>query len=152
MANAKIVVVGPGEIGLIAEQYNQVFNPQQSEGYFRRRFQGRHNVSMLVALMEEQPVGFIVGFELMPTTYFSWLCGVLPDARRLGIATQLMQAQQSWAADHGYHLMRFECQNQHRPMLHVAIKEGYDLVGIRWDTAIAANVVIFEKDINPSMA
>lgn len=147
MANAKIVVVGPGELGLISDLYNQVFNPPQGEDYFRRRFQGRYNVSMLVALMDEQPVGFIIGFELMPSTYYSWLCGVLPDARRLGIATQLIQAQCSWATDHGYQMMRFECQNQHRPMLHVAITEGYDLVGIRWDTALAANVVIFEKDL-----
>lgn len=147
MADAKIVAVGPGEIGLIGELYNQVFSPQQDEQFFRRRFQGRHNVSMLVALLDERPVGFIVGFELMPTTYFSWVCGVISDARRMGIATQLMQAQQGLARDHHYGTIRFECQNQHRPMLHVAIKEGYDLVGIRWDTSTAANVVIFEKDL-----
>ena len=148
MANAKIVVVGPGELGLISDLYNQVFNPPQTDGYFRRRFEGRHNISLLVALMEEQPVGFIIGYELMPSTYFSWIAGVLPDARRLGIATQLMQDQYSWASDHGYQLLRFECQNQHRPMLHVAINEGYDLVGIRYDTASAANVVIFEKELH----
>lgn len=147
MANAKIVVVGPGEVGLICDLNNHVFNPPQTEAYFRRRFQGRHNVSMMVALMDERPCGFIVGFELMPSTFFCWLCGVLPDARRMGIATQLMQAQQAWAADHDYLMIRFECQNQHRPMLHVAITEGYDLVGIRWDTASASNVVIFEKEL-----
>ena len=43
--------------------------------------------------------------------------------------------------------MRFECNNQHRPMLHVAISEDYDLVGIRWDTTSGNNVVIFEKDL-----
>lgn len=32
-------------------------------------------------------------------------------------------------------------------MLHVAIREGYDLVDIRWDTATANNVAIFEKDL-----
>jgi len=148
MADAKIVAVGPGEIGLIGELYNQVFTPQQDEQFFRRRFQGRHNVSMLVALLDERPVGFIVGFELMPTTYFSWVCGVLADFRRTGVATQLMQAQQGLAQDHHYGTIRFECQNQHRPMLHVAIREGYDLVGIRWDPSTASNVVIFEKDLS----
>ncbi|MEK6799093.1 MAG: GNAT family N-acetyltransferase [Planctomycetota bacterium] len=146
MATAKIIPVGPGEIDLVANLYNEVFSPRQSEEFFRRRFMGRHNVTMMVAVVEDQHVGFIVGFELMPTTFFCWVCGVLPDFRRAGIATQLIQAQHAWAHDHGYGTVRFECNNQHRPMLHVAIREGYDLVGIRWDTASGANVVIFERD------
>jgi hypothetical protein len=63
----------------------------------------------------------------------------------MGISTQLIQAQHAWAQDHDYATMRFECNNQHRPMLHVAITEGYELVGIRWDTESGNNVVIFEK-------
>ena len=148
MANAKIVVIGPGELGLITDIYNQVFSPSVEESFFERRFLGRHNVTMFVALLEEHPVGMTIGFELMPTTFFCWLCGVLPDARRMGIATQLMQALEAFATDHHYHILRFECQNQHRPMLHTAITEGYDLVGIRWETSTASNVVIFEKDIS----
>lgn len=147
MADAKVIPVGPGELGLIAELYNQIFSPRVDESFFDRRFQGRHNVSMLVAHLDDRPVGVTVGFELMPSTYFCWLTGVLSDFRRLGIAKQLIQSQQAWAQDHDYGVLRFECQNQHRPMLHVAITEGYDLVGIRWDTASGANVVIFEKDL-----
>lgn len=146
MANADMVIVGPTEVGLLVELYNQVFKPGVDEGFFLDRFRGRHNVSMIVAVLDKHHVGFNIGFELTPTTYYSWLVGALPDARRLGIATQLMQAQQAWARDHHYQTIRFECQNQHRPMLHLAITEGYDLVGIRWDTATANNVVIFEKD------
>jgi len=148
MANAKIEVVGPGELGLISSLYNDVFTPPTEEAFFARRFRGRMNVSMLVAIVERQHVGFIIGFELMPSTYFCWLCGVVPDFRRAGIATQLMQGQQAWARDHDYALMRFECQNQHRPMMHAAITEGYDLVGIRWDSVTANNMVIFEKELS----
>lgn len=147
MANAKIVPVGNGELKLVTELYNEVFSPRQEEDFFQRRFQGRHNVSMMVAMVDDRPVGFTIGFELMPSTYYSWLCGVSTDYRRAGIATQLIQAQQAWAQDHHYSIIRFECQNQHRPMLHVAIREGYDLVGIRWDTATGENVVIFERDL-----
>jgi GNAT superfamily N-acetyltransferase len=147
MANAKIVAVGPGEMGLIADLYNQVFSPTRDEEYFRRRFHGRYNVSLFVALLDNQHVGFSIGYELNPWTYYCWLTGVLPDARRLGVATQLVQAQEAFAADHEYSIVRFECQNQHRPMLHLAISQGYDLVGIRWDTTSAANLAVFEKDL-----
>jgi GNAT superfamily N-acetyltransferase len=77
--------------------------------------------------------------------FFSWLYGVLPDYRRNGIATQLMDAVQAWASQHGYESIRFECHNQHRPMLHLAISQGYDVVGIRWDPDRGNNLVIFEK-------
>ncbi len=148
MANADMVVIGPGELGLVTELYNEVFSPTVDQEHFRRRFQGRHNVSMIVAMLDGAHVGIIVGFELIPTTYFVWLCGVLPDFRRLGIATQLLDAQQAWAQEHHYQIIRFECQNQHRPMLHLAISEGYDLVGIRWDSAVMGNMVVFEKELH----
>ena len=147
MANAKIIAVGPGEIGLIADLYNQVFSPSRDEDYFQRRFHGRYNVNLLVAMLDNQHVGFSIGYELNPWTYYCWLCGVLPDARRMGVATQLVQAQEAFAADHAYSILRFECQNQHRPMLHLGISQGYDLVGIRWDTTSAANLTLFEKDL-----
>jgi len=147
MAETKIVVVGPNEVGLIVDLYNQVFTPPVDEDFFMRRFQAKHNVSLLVAELEQQPVGFVVGFEVNPTTYLSWLCGVIPDARRAGVATQLIQAQLAWANENDYQIIRFECQNQHRPMLHLAISEGYDVVGIRCETASMANIVIFEKDL-----
>lgn len=148
MANAKIIAVGTGDYPLFADLYSQIFSPPQDEKYIARRFQGRNNVSMMVALLDERPVGIAAGYELRPTTYYCWLCGVLPDARRLGVATQLIQAQQAFASDHEYHIIRFECQNQHRPVLHLAITEGYDLVGIRWETESASNMVIFEKELH----
>src|SRR5262249_52934809 len=102
---------------------------------------------MLVASLDENPVGFYLGFELKPDTFFSWLYGVLPDYRRKAIASQLMDAVHDWVAKHEYPLIRFECQNQHRPMLHMAISRGYDIVGIRWDSDRGANLVIFEKSM-----
>ncbi len=147
MANAKIIAVGQGEVTLIADLYSQVFSPPQDEAFFQRRFHGRYNTSLFVALLDDQHVGFTVGYELKPTTYYCWLCGVLPEARRLGVAAQLIEAQHAFAIDHSYAIIRFECRNQHRPMLQLAIREGYDLVGIRWDSSSVANVVIFEKDL-----
>jgi hypothetical protein len=63
----------------------------------------------------------------------------------MGIASQLMDAMHAWVREHDYHTVRFECQNQHRAMLHMAIARGYDVVGIRWDPDRNANLVIFEK-------
>ena len=147
MTNVKIIIIGTRELTLFADLYSQIFTPPQNEPFFERRFQGRTNVSMMVAEADGKPVGIAAGYELRPATYFCWLCGVLPDIRRMGVATQLIQAQQAFAQDNGFQMVRFECQNQHRPVLHLAITEGYDLVGIRWDIQTAANFVIFEKEL-----
>jgi GNAT superfamily N-acetyltransferase len=145
MATAKIYVVGPEEIPLIANLYNQVYRPSRDVEFFRRRFLGRYNILTMIASLDDRPVGFYAGFEPKPSVFFSWLYGVLPDFRRHGIATQVMDAVQAWVVQHGYESIRFECHNQHRPMLHLAISQGYDVVGIRWDPDRGNNLVIFEK-------
>lgn len=145
MANAEVVVVGPGELPLIAQLYNDMFRPGHDVEFFRRRLVGRHNALLLVANMDKQPIGFATGFELKPTVFFSWLIGVQKDVRRMGVASQLMDAQCAWAAEHHYKSVRMECHNTHRPILHMAIALGFDIVGIRWDPDRHDNLIIFEK-------
>jgi GNAT superfamily N-acetyltransferase len=145
MADAIIELVGPEDMPVISSLYNQIFRPLRDADSFKRRFRGRYNVLMLVARLHDQPVGFFLGFELKPTVFFAWFYGVLPACRRQGIASQLMDAVHSWATQNEYESIRFECHNQHRPMLHLAIALGYDIVGIRWDPDRGDNLVIFEK-------
>jgi len=148
MADAIIDLVGPDELPLISDLYNQVFRPARDVETFRRRFRGRYNVLMLVARLDDRPVGFFIGFELKPGVFFAWFYGVVPEYRRQGIASQLMDAVHSWAKQNDYDSIRFECHNQHRPMLHLAIAVGYDIVGMRWDPDRGDNLVIFEKGLH----
>jgi GNAT superfamily N-acetyltransferase len=148
MADATIDMVGPEDMHIIAELYNQIFRPPRDVDSFHRRYRGRYNVLQLVARVQDRPVGFFLGFELKPTVFFAWFYGVVPECRRQGIASQLMEAVHSWAKQNDYESMRFECHNQHRPMLHLAIALGYDIVGIRWDPDRGDNLVIFEKVLN----
>jgi GNAT superfamily N-acetyltransferase len=145
MADAIIERVGPEELPEIVQLYNQIFRPSRDLESLRRRFRGRYNVLQLVARLEERPVGFFLGFELKPTVYFAWFYGVLPEFRRQGIASQLMDAVHSWAQQNDYESVRFECHNHHRAMLHLAITLEYDIVGIRWDPDRGDNLLIFEK-------
>ena len=148
MADAIIDLVGEEDLPTISYLYNQIFRPHRDVESFRRRFQGRYNVLMLLARIQDRPVGFFLGFELKPTVYFGWFYGVIPEYRRQGIASQLMDAVHAWARQNDYESVRFECHNQHRPMLHLAIALGYDIVGIRWDPDRGDNLVIFEKMLN----
>ena len=147
MANVEIIPVGLDELELITDLYNQVFAPPRDEASFRRRVEGRRNVLFLIAQLDRRPVGFLTALELKPDTHFSWLCGVLPEFRRMGIASQLIEAHQAWARQQGYEMVRFECYNRHRAMLHTAINHGANIVGIRWDNQHHDNLVVFERDL-----
>ncbi len=148
MADAVIDIVGQEDLPLIINLYNKVFRPARDLESFQRRYQGRHNVLQMLARMDDEPVGFFLGFELKPRVFFAWFYGVLPDHYRHGIASQLMEAVHDWARLNDYESIRFECHNQHRPMLHLGIARGYDIVGIRWDPDRAANLVLFQKVLN----
>src|SRR5262245_50500316 len=148
MADAIIDVVGPEELPLIAEMYNQIFRPPRDIESFRRRFRGRYNILHLVARIKDRPVGFFLGFELKPTVFYAWFYGVLPEFRRQGIASQLMDAAHSWARQHEYEAIRVECHNRHRPMLQLSIDLGYDIVGLRRDADRGDNLVILEQSLS----
>ena len=147
MADAIIDLVGPEDLPLIVKLYNEIFRPSRDLESFRRRFRGRYNVLQLIARLDDRPVGFFLGFELKPTVYFAWFYGVLPEVRRQGIASQLMDAVHSWARQNEYESIRFECHNQHRPMLHLGIALEYDIVGMRWDPDRGANLLLFQKNL-----
>ncbi len=147
MANADIIIIGPTESVLLASLYNEVFAPRRDVAFFERRFRSRCNILNLIAEVDGRPVGFSSGFELKPNTWFNWLVGVLPDYRRAGIASQLTEAEHAWALDHGYEYARMECQNEHRPVMQMAVTLGYDVVGLRFDNDRHTNLVIFEKEL-----
>jgi GNAT superfamily N-acetyltransferase len=148
MADAIIDIVGQDDLPIIVELYNQVYRPPRDVDSFRRRFRGRYNVLRMIARIKDRPVGFFIGFELKPDTFFAWFYGVMPEFRRQGIATQLMEAVHSWAREEEYTSVRLECHNNHRAMMHLAIELDYIVAGIRWDPDRGDNLVIFEKTLN----
>jgi len=90
--------------------------------------------------------------QLLPGPYF--LAGAsmgglisLLQLRRHGVGRQLQEAQQAWAKDHGYEYVRCECMNHQREFIHFAVTLGYDIVGIRWDSTHADNLIVFEKNL-----
>jgi len=85
MADATVDIVGPEDLPVICELYNQIFRPPRDVDSFLRRYRGRYNILQMVARIEDRPVAFFLGFELKPTVFFAWFYGVLSDFRRQGI-------------------------------------------------------------------
>ena len=147
MAQADIIIADEQLLPQAVEVYNSVFRPRREVDFFKRRFLGRYNVLTLIARMDDRPVGFWVGFELKPGMFYHWMGAVKADARRGGVARQLHDAQVAWARDHGYEYVRCECMNHQREFVHFAVELGFDIVGVRWDSTHADNLVVFEKNL-----
>ncbi|MBL0927582.1 MAG: GNAT family N-acetyltransferase [Phycisphaerales bacterium] len=145
MADATIDRLSPTDLDTIVHLYNAMFRPTHDADWLKRRLRGRHNVLVQVARIGNDAVGFYVGMELKPNVHFAWLVGVVPEMRRTGVGSQLMRAAADWARTEGYTTIRFEASNHVRPFLHFGVHEGYDIVGIRWDSDLMTNLVIFEK-------
>ena len=147
MAQADIIIADEKLLPQAVELYNAIFRPKREIDFFKRRFMGRYNTLALLARIDDRPVGFWIGYELKPGMFYHWLGGVVSGLRRSGVGRQLLDAEHAWARDHGYEYIRCECLNHQREFIHFAIDAGYDVVGIRWDSTHADNLIVFEKNL-----
>ncbi len=147
MADVIVDQLAPEDVSTVAQLYNQVFRPQVAEDDLARRYLGRHNVVQMVARLGGKPVGFLIGFEEKPDIFALWFLGVLSANRRQGVASQLVEALESWAKENGYEALCCECFNQQRPMMQYLIQAGYDVSGVRYDTSHGENLVLWQKSL-----
>ena len=55
-----------------------------------------------IAQLDDRPVGFKLGYRASDGVFYSWLGGLAPEARRRGIARELMRLQHAAARAAGY--------------------------------------------------
>lgn len=102
--------------------------PHPASTYETRLSKRPHLV--LIAAEGDRPVACKVGYEReQDGSFYSWMGGVHPDFRRKGLARQLAEAQEAWAREQGYQLIRFKTRNRHRKMLLFAIGRGFRICG-----------------------
>jgi GNAT superfamily N-acetyltransferase len=97
--------------------------------WFFKTFDKHKNFHLLMASIETKPVAFKLGYELEEKIFYSWLGGVVPEFRNLGIAADLMTAQHRWCKENGYSKIQTKTQNRFREMLLLNLRFGFDVVG-----------------------
>ncbi len=84
---------------------------------------------LLLAEVDGKPAGFKVGYE-RDGYWYSWLGGVHPDFRRMGIARLLADRQDEWARSQGYSHITFKTINRLRGMLKFGIDRGFNIIKV----------------------
>lgn len=110
----------------LSRQLPEFQNPYDAKA-IARRVAGVPHLN-LVAYIGEEPAGFKLGYE-RDGYFYSWLGGVLPQFRRMGLAQALAAAQEQWALENGYDSITFKTRNRHKAMLVFALKNGFSITG-----------------------
>lgn len=95
---------------------------------FKSRLQNAKKTLILIAYIEDRPVGFKLGYEENESTFYSWLGGVLPEFRGLGVALELMTAQHAWCIEHSYKKVLTKTKNLYKDMILLNIKNGFEII------------------------
>lgn len=85
----------------------------------------------LVAEKEGELIGFKVGFQSdTPDRFYSWMGGVRPEFRKLGIADALADFQENWAVEHGFTSIFFKTRNRFPAMIYLGLKRGFKILEV----------------------
>lgn len=85
----------------------------------------------LIAEANGDIVGFKVGYQSEITeTFYSWMGGVLPEFRKLGVANALAEVQESWARQKGFKNIFFKTRNRFPGMISFGLKRGFKIMKV----------------------
>ncbi|MCL1142776.1 GNAT family N-acetyltransferase [Shewanella gaetbuli] len=88
---------------------------------------------ILVAYVEGEVAGFKLGYAKQNDEFYSWLGGVLPDFRQLGLAKTMLEYQEKWAAEQGYKRLSVKTRNHFNAMLNMLVSRQYHITGLESD-------------------
>ncbi|WP_233434966.1 GNAT family N-acetyltransferase [Mesobacillus jeotgali] len=111
------------------------------------KMQNKPHLLFTVVYAESKVIGYKIGYELTHEKFYSWLGGVHPDYRNLGIASTLMDVQHRYLEKEGYKSVQTKTLNKWRSMLILNIKCGFDITETYIDRHGQLKIVL-EKELS----
>ncbi|MBI4162523.1 MAG: GNAT family N-acetyltransferase [Candidatus Aenigmarchaeota archaeon] len=102
---------------------------------------------MIAAFVDEKPAGYLVGYELDHKTFYCWMTGVIPEFRKNGILSKMMEHQSRWAKKNGYTKLRIKTRNTRREMMHYLINHGFNFTDVEKMNKVEYNRILLEKSL-----
>lgn len=113
---------------------------------YERRLKGR-SALILTAYVDSFPVGFKIGYSLSDQVFYSWMGGILPQYRRSGLATHLMQYQENWCCQEKYRIIRVKTRAKHSGMRALLTRNRYREIDREKRTDAGETRLVFEKTL-----
>ena len=136
-------------------QLDTVFNlyraiPEFVDPIPQREFEDRvgENHLALVYSVKGTPVGFKLGYPLDDQVFYSWVGGVLPAYRGLGVAQKLLAEQETLVRARGFKRLQVKSMNRFPVMLGLLVSAGYLIEGVETADDPAFNKILFYKPLD----
>jgi ribosomal protein S18 acetylase RimI-like enzyme len=113
----------------------------------KEKMQNNPHLLFNVAFEGYKVIGYKIGYELTNEKFYSWLGGVHPDYRHLGVASMLMKIQHRYLKESGYKTVQTKTLNKWRSMLILNIKSGFDITETYTDRHGKLKIVL-EKELS----
>ncbi len=147
MGSVEIKTGSIGEVVQLSNKIPEFHNPHDRAAY-EKRILGKNHL-ILIAFVNTLPVGFKLGYQKFNDgSFYSWMGGVLPDYRKMGIAKSLADFQENWVIEQGYQTLKMKTRNRHTSMLLFAIGNGFKITQLDKREDIEENRIHLEKQLN----
>jgi len=113
----------------LTEVNQHIFAFNETAERLAHLFQQQQEALLCLAFQEGKVVGFKLGFKENSITFDSWRGGVLPTARRKGIAMELMRLLHKWCQENDVKVIKTTTNSDNTAMLIVNLKSGFEIVG-----------------------
>lgn len=114
------------EVVALSRQVPEFNNSYGEDEYRQRLAKVEHLIQ--IGTVQGEPAAFKVGYALDDTTFYSWMGAALPDFRGLGVAQSLLEAQEAWAIERGYRILKVKSRNRYAGMLCLLLRNRYQIV------------------------
>jgi len=139
----EIIELNRSQLDIISDLNLTIFGEERIINTFDRA-----DLLMLLARVEEEPVGFKIGYRENRFVFYSAKGGVLAEYRKAGIARLLLDHMVDYVREKGYTRFAFDTfPNKHPGMTILALKEGFRVVKADFNPAYKDYRLRFEKKI-----
>ncbi len=102
------------------------FNSPYKIEEYKKRCAGKYLV--LIAEIDNQSVGFKIGYDRFNNgSFYSWMGGVLPKFRRMGVAYSLANFQEKWATKNEFSSILLKTRQKHDGMIAFSLNRGFTI-------------------------
>ncbi len=130
-------------IPVIAKLNRDIFGEERVIHSFDRK-----NLLLLLAMVDNLPVGFKVGYSKSERVFYSAKGGVLPEFRGDGVARVLLYSMMDHAREQGFRRFAFDTfPNKDPGMTILGLKEEFRVVKANYNSLFEDYRLRFEKDL-----
>lgn len=107
------------------------FDPLLSTKHYGERIANKSHL-IIIASVDGNLAGCKLAYDRFEDgSIYSWLGGVIPKYRKLGLAKKMARFQEEWALENGFDGIRFKTLNRHKAMLTFAINNGFQIYNVK---------------------